>query len=102
MASVRARRATWLARAESWGDGIETDESLSREEEADEMLLMGLRLAEGVDLARYQDVAGRTLDPARLQDLLREGMVESLPSERVRVTAAGAIVLDAVVADLAA
>ena len=92
----------WLSRVESWGDGIETDELLSREEEADEMLLMGLRLAEGVDLGRYQAVAGRSLDPARLQDLLREGMVESLPSERVRVTAAGAIVLDAVVADLAA
>jgi oxygen-independent coproporphyrinogen-3 oxidase len=66
------------------------------------MLLMGLRLAEGIDLERYQAIAGRTLDPGRLRDLSREGMVETLPSDRVRVTRAGAIVLDAVVADLAA
>jgi oxygen-independent coproporphyrinogen-3 oxidase len=92
----------WLQRVESWGDAIETDDLLSREEEADEMLLMGLRLAEGIDLARYQTVAGRRLDPGRLRDLAREGMVETLPSDRVRVTRAGAIVLDAVVADLAA
>ncbi len=93
---------TWLQRVESWGDAIETDELLSREEEADEMLLMGLRLAEGIDLKRYQAIAGRRLDPSRLGDLSREGMVETLPSDRVRVTRAGAIVLDAVVADLAA
>jgi oxygen-independent coproporphyrinogen-3 oxidase len=100
-ATVRSPE-TWLQRVESWGDAIETDELLSREEEADEMLLMGLRLAEGIDLERYQAIAGRTLDPGRLRDLSREGMVETLPSDRVRVTRAGAIVLDAVVADLAA
>ena len=100
-ATIRSPEA-WLTRVEAWGDAIESDELLSREEEADEMLLMGLRLAEGIDLTRYQRVAGRSLDPKRLQDLSSEGMVETLPSERVRVTSAGAIVLDAVVADLAA
>jgi putative oxygen-independent coproporphyrinogen III oxidase len=93
---------TWLERVESWGDGLEFDERLGREEEADEMLLMGLRLAEGIDLARYQQLAGRTLDPGRLADLSAHGMVETLPSKKVRVTRAGAFVLDAVVADLAA
>ena len=93
---------TWLARVESWGDGLERNVLLSREDEADEMLLMGLRLAEGIDLGRYQGVAGRGLDPTRLADLSAHGMVETLPSKRVRVTRAGAFVLDAVVADLAA
>lgn len=93
---------TWLARVESWGDGLETDEILSRDEEADEMLLMGLRLNEGIDLERYQALAHRSLDPGRLADLTRHGMVETLPDDRVRATRAGAFVLDAVVADLAA
>lgn len=93
---------TWLSRVESWGDGLEVDEILSRDEEADEMLLMGLRLNEGIDLERYQALAERALDPGRLADLTRHGMVETLPDDRVRATRAGAFVLDAVVADLAA
>jgi oxygen-independent coproporphyrinogen-3 oxidase len=93
---------TWLEKVESWGDGIVVDEPLTREEEGDEMLLMGLRLAEGIDLGRYQALAGRDLDPERLADLVAHGMVEETPGERVRATRAGFFVLDAVVADLAA
>ncbi|MGE0458977.1 MAG: radical SAM family heme chaperone HemW [Bauldia sp.] len=92
----------WLERVEAWGDGIESDEILSAEEASDEMLLTGLRLVEGIDLDRYQRIAGRALDPARLAALTAEGMVEPLGDHRVRVTRAGAVVLDAVVADLAA
>ena len=92
----------WLNKVESWGDGLVTDDILSPEEEGDEMLLMGLRLAEGVDLARYRGLAGRTLDGERLADLLAHGMVERAGGERLRATRAGFFVLDAVVADLAA
>jgi len=78
------------------------DDVLTRTEQADELLLMGLRLAEGIELARYADVAGKPLDPARIADLAQGGMVETTPKGRLRVTAAGFPVLDAVVADLAA
>jgi oxygen-independent coproporphyrinogen-3 oxidase len=93
---------TWLEKVESWGDGVVVDDRLTSEEEGDEMLLMGLRLAEGIDLARYRSIAGRSLDPARLSDLVAHGMVETPASDRVRATRAGFFVLDAVVADLAA
>jgi oxygen-independent coproporphyrinogen-3 oxidase len=66
------------------------------------MLLMGLRLTEGIDLGRYKAIAGRNLDPSRLEDLAQNGMVERIGDRRVRVTRAGSFVLDAVVADLAA
>ena len=92
----------WLDKVEMWGDGVVVDDVLAREEEADELLLMGLRLAEGIDLARYRALAGRSLDEARLADLLANGMVERLGGSRVRATRAGFFVLDAVVADLAA
>ena len=92
----------WLEKVESWGDGLVTDDILTEEEAGDEMLLMGLRLAEGIDLARYRRLSGRDLDPERLADLAAHGMVEPLGGERVRATRAGFCVLDAVVADLAA
>ena len=91
----------WLDKVESWGDGLVTDDVLNGEEEGDELLLMGLRLAEGIDLDRYRALSGRTLDPERLADLLAHGMVERT-GQRVRATRAGFFVLDAVVADLAA
>ena len=92
----------WLARVESRGDGLVVDDILTEEEEGDEMLLMGLRLAEGIDVARYEALAGRTLDEAQLADLVAHGMVERTGGGRVRATRAGFFVLDAVVADLAA
>ena len=92
---------TWLKMVESWDNGIEVDELLSPEEEADELLLMGLRLAEGIDLARWRRLTGRDIDPVSEADLRAHGMVERLGPDRLRATPAGMLVLDAVVADLA-
>jgi oxygen-independent coproporphyrinogen-3 oxidase len=63
---------------------------------------MGLRLAEGIDLTRFEAIAERPLDPARIAALRQHGLVAVEPSGRLRVTAEGFPVLDAVVADLAA
>jgi oxygen-independent coproporphyrinogen-3 oxidase len=63
---------------------------------------MGLRLAEGVDPARYAQLAGRPLNSRRIAVLRDEGAVETTASGMLRVTLAGFPVLDAVVADLAA
>ena len=89
-------------RVESLGHGLVTDDILTREEIADEFLLMGLRLAEGIDPRGYARIAGRDLDPRRLATLNQEGAVEITADGRLRVTPAGFPVLDAVVADLAA
>ncbi len=93
---------TWLSLVETRGDGLVEDLSLNAEEQGDEFLLMGLRLVEGVDLARYEAISGRRIDPRRIADLVEHGMVERLDDARVRATPAGFLVLDAVVADLAA
>ncbi len=91
----------WLNLVEAKGHGITGGETLSREQEADEFLLMGLRLAEGIDLCRYEQLAGRPLKAGRIARLQDEKLVEPLGNARLRATADGMIVLDAVVADLA-
>ena len=96
------RPELWLAQVEAHGDGIVTDEVLTREEMCDEFLLMGLRLAEGIALDRYAELAGRPLDPERIAALHQHGLIETTPAGRLRVTLPGFPVLDAVVADLAA
>ena len=96
------RPEAWLMRVEANAHGLVTDDLLTREEMADEFLLMGLRLAEGIELARYTALAGRTIDPSRVATLKEHGLVETTPAGRLRVTLPGFPVLDAVVADLAA
>jgi len=92
----------WLSCVETQGHGVTSDELLTREERADEFLLMGLRLAEGIALDRYAEIAGRSLDPGRIASLREHGLVELAGNGRLRVTMPGFPVLDAVVADLAA
>jgi len=104
-----ARRATaterrpeaWLERVEAHGHGLTDDEPLSPEEQADEFLLMGLRLAEGIDPARYAAIAGRSLHAERIAELQRHGLLEPTTAGRLRATREGFLLLDAVVADLA-
>jgi putative oxygen-independent coproporphyrinogen III oxidase len=100
--ATEKRPESWLTRVEQDGHGLVTDEVLTREEIADEFLLMGLRLAEGIDPHRFAAVAGRSLDPARIAALREYGLVETTPAGRLRVSLPGFPVLDAVVADLAA
>jgi oxygen-independent coproporphyrinogen-3 oxidase len=92
----------WRSRVAQFGHGLVTEDRLDPAEAADEYLVMGLRLAEGVDLGRLRALSGTDLDPARVRSLEEEGLVERLGTERLRVTPAGFPVLDAVVADLAA
>jgi len=100
--ATEKRPEAWLMRVEANGHGLITDDPLTREDMADEFLLMGLRLAEGIDIARFRALAGRSLDPARIAMLHEHGLVETTADGRLRVTLPGFPVLDAVVADLAA
>ena len=100
--ATEKRPEAWLMRVEEGGTGLTVDEKLTSGEAADEYLLMGLRLAEGIDPARYSALSGRALNPKRISILRDEGAVETTADGRLRVTKSGFPLLDAVVADLAA
>jgi oxygen-independent coproporphyrinogen-3 oxidase len=100
--STERRPESWLMRVEAGGHGVIEDETLLTSEQADEFLLMGLRLAEGIDPKRFTALSGHSLDAARIAALGAEGFVEATPDGHLRVTRAGFPILDAVVADLAA
>jgi oxygen-independent coproporphyrinogen-3 oxidase len=92
---------TWVNLVEARGHGVTGGEVLSRSEEADEFLLMGLRLTEGINLGRYEQLSGRPMSSERISILQGEDLVAPVGNSRLRATPAGMIVLDAVVADLA-
>lgn len=93
---------TWAERVESRGHGVVSTEAIVGESAGDEMLLMGLRLREGIDPRRFERLSGRGFDPRRIADLTGHGLVEVLSDGRLRASRDGWFVLDAVVADLAA
>ena len=92
----------WQKKVTARGHGMTTDDILTWEEEGDELLVMGLRLREGIDPARFATLSGRKIDQRQIDELKRIGFVETLPNGFIRVTDKGWPVLDAVVADLAA
>jgi oxygen-independent coproporphyrinogen-3 oxidase len=92
----------WQKRVMAGGNGLVTDEVLTWEEEGDELLVMGLRLREGIDPNRFARLSGRRISDHQIRELKSIGFVETLPNGNLRVTDRGWPVLDAVVADLAA
>lgn len=91
----------WLAQVEATGNGIGEEEYLTEAEQADEMLLMGLRLDEGLDLIAHERLKQRPLDGAKLAELQQAGLVEMADNTHLRSTRQGRIVLDHIITQLA-
>jgi oxygen-independent coproporphyrinogen-3 oxidase len=85
--------ARWLAAVEARGSGLAA-EALAGADQAVEHLMMGLRLAEGVDLDRHARLAGAPLDPGRIAPLEAMGLVRRTGA-RLAATPAGRPLLDA-------
>jgi oxygen-independent coproporphyrinogen-3 oxidase len=104
-ATARTKRPeAWLSAVRADGHAIETETIIDAPQAAREALVMGLRLASGVDRARFARRTGVALDDAILgagaRDLARLGLIE-LTAERLRLTTAGLPLLDAILPRLA-
>ena len=104
MRTVRHRKPeNFLAAVKRNGDGIAEEAALSASEAADEALVMGLRLTEGVDadaLARRFGLAS-IVDWARVERLGRSGHLVRNES-RIALTSDGRLVLDYILGEIAA
>ena len=98
LSTMKAPEA-WCEAVEMQGHGLETDEALSAEEAAEEYLLMGLRLAEGIDLTRLAALGG-ALDENRTGALEADGLVRR-DGNRLAATPRGRLVLNRLILDLA-
>lgn len=73
--------------------------ALSGDDQASEFLMMGLRLAEGVDTSRYAALAGEALPQGKLDQLSDLGMIE-IDGDRITTTRQGRMVLNAILSEL--
>ena len=90
----------WLAMVERGKAGEEPREAVALEDQAMEYLLMSMRLSEGMDVARYERLAGRALDDGKVADLSELGLVRD-DSGRLIATPQGRAVLNGVLRELA-
>ena len=98
LATQRRRKPeNWLAAVARNGHGIEVEEPLAPHDRASEALVMGLRLREGIDLPRIAALAGGTapIDWPAVARLEAQGLIAH-EGDRLRVTEAGALLLDAI------
>ncbi|WP_340264583.1 radical SAM family heme chaperone HemW [Sphingobium mellinum] len=106
MATVRHRKPeNWMSAVTRNGQGLRSEEPLADADRAREALLMGLRLAEGVDLGRIAALSGIAtadlVDGRALNRLKGMGLVER-DGDRLRVTAPAMLLLDAILPEIVA
>lgn len=94
----------WLAAVRAHGHGIETDTAVTPREAALEALLMGLRLTEGIDAARFEAATGvplaRAVDCAARARLAALGLVTA--TGPLAATAAGRPLVNRLLLELTA
>lgn len=105
LATVRRKKPeNWIAAVERNGHGIEREDALTPDERVTEALVMGLRMREGIDLARVAALGDRPIDAVVRTDavalLARQGLV-ARDGDRLALTPAGFPVLDAVLREIA-
>jgi oxygen-independent coproporphyrinogen-3 oxidase len=99
--ATRKSPEAWREAVARDGHAIEQEDVLTEREVADEYLLMGLRLREGIDARRIAEIGGRMLDQGRLARLERQGLL-ALSGDRIAATQLGRVVLDRLILELAA
>ncbi len=102
--SRRKKPENWIAAVGRNGHGIEREDRLPPDERVTEALVMGLRMAEGIDLSRIAGLGERTVgEVVRLDAVARleAGGLVRVTGDRMALTAAGMPVLDAVLREVA-
>jgi len=77
------------------GLGNAEKETLSRTAWAEEYLLMGLRIEEGVSLARFREIANRRLPAETISELESVGLIQRF-DDKLKATSQGRLLLNSV------
>ena len=88
----------WLKNVEA-GKGEKLRDALSKTDQANEYLLMGLRITDGIDKIRLENLAGTKLDKSALTHLTDLNLIEE-NGTHLRATPKGRLLLNSVIAEL--
>jgi putative oxygen-independent coproporphyrinogen III oxidase len=100
--STERHPESWRARVADRGHGRVEELALAPGDQGLELLLMGLRLKEGIALANYEQMAGQRLDRAVVAGLSEQGLIRHDEARgNLATTAKGRKLLNSVITALA-
>lgn len=95
----------WLHKVNESGAGIQTSTKISREELLEELILMGLRLKNGLENKILQKIIYKNMreifDYNKLQTLINQGLI-AVEEERIKITDSGRILTNAIITKVVA
>ena len=91
----------WLASVQETGTGHVERSAIPTDEQGEEMLLMGLRLAEGISRSRFTALYGSGLPADRLSQFAADDLID-VTGDQLTATPRGLLVLNALLAELVA
>ena len=91
----------WLCSLETQGQAVKENEYLSEPIQADEMLLMHLRLDDYFDLSYYSNLRGRAISVNKIIDLENYGLLKRKGDYKIKPTQKGRLLLDQLILTLA-
>ncbi len=93
----------WLERMQAGGRALQAENSIPPAERLQELVMMGLRLSTGINYEDWQRRTGldirKAINNAALQQLMRQGLLVT-DAHHIRITPAGALVLNSITARL--
>ncbi len=90
---AEAKPHDYITRVETSGLGFAEKVNLSSEDRAEEYVMMGLRISDGLSLTQYKSLSGTPLNPTAMHNLIADGFLDQR-EDRLFATAKGRRVLN--------
>lgn len=89
----------WLSQVNKDGYAYKVSDTLTKHDQAEEYLMVSLRLAEGCDTERYQSLSDKPINPNKLDTLLKTSLLTK-KGHMLIATDNGKLVLNAIIREL--
>ena len=89
----------WLNTVQNKGSSFVITDEISKTDQAEEYLMMSLRLSEGTDLNRFKTLSGYDLETNKIDDLASLNLIQKT-DDRLIATSQGRMILNSVLKEL--
>lgn len=100
---MTSKPENWLASVESKGNGIQTNILLDNAEVVDELVMMGMRIKDGICRKRFRNIVGKEIEdviPAQKIKKLQDNNLIKFDDNGIRCTQGGMLLVNSIISEL--